>query len=195
MMIRLIYPHTTRVYRFPSPFYCIIPSSFHDLEDMCLYENVLNQYTKCGHEVRMDRCLVRECSRYLRRAAKYYEMDQKWREGSQERCPPTPFNFSSCSQTELRPEMVSRVVQEACWDCAAKKALIAPQLRVAVRDWRDHSWRGLTPESEVVGVYGTEDGCSPLSPPASSSEADSEELESSQEPESSPQSEFFVVFA
>lgn len=167
---------------------------------MCLYENVINQYTKCGHEVKMDHCLVHECSSYLRRAAKYYEMDQRWREGSQERCPPTPFNFSACSQTELRPQVVSKVVPDACWECVAAKTRQMPGLRVAVRDWTDfprHSWRGLTPESEVGGGYGyaMDDGMSPISPPASSSEADSEELEYELSPtmSSPPFSEFFVV--
>lgn len=82
-----------------------------------------------------------------------------------------------------------------------------PRLRVEVREWKDYrddSWRGLTPESEAGTSYDDYDfdmdGLSPISPPASSSEADSEEMDDErfgpdvQIPQSLTVGEFVIAF-
>jgi len=154
---------------------------------MCHYENVTQEFSSCGHEIQRPGVIpIQECEQYLRRLQRYRKADKKWREGSQERCPPTPFNMHSCPTRVVKPERVFRKVAGLCWQCeATTKSCEVPRLRVEVREWKDYrddSWRGLTPESEAGTSYDDDfdfntDGLSPMSPPVSSSEADSEEME------------------
>jgi len=102
---------------------------------MCVYENIIQHYKSCGHDGPGDGALVYNCPRYLKRLARFREADRKWREGSQERCPPTPFNMFSCSERVLTPKTLLVEVPGSCWQCIDRAR--QTDLRVKVRNWAE----------------------------------------------------------
>jgi hypothetical protein len=138
-----------------------------------MYENITEHYKSCGHDVPGCGPLMYNCLRYLKQLARFREADRKWREGSQERCPPTPFNMFSCSDRQTAPKMLLVEVSGSCWSCIdrAKRT----DLRVKVRSWGDYD-EGLCrlPPYNDAG-YETDVIEPPLSPVPSTS--DGEEFE------------------
>ena len=141
---------------------------------MCIYENVTERFISCGHDVCGFGPMTQQCPKYIKRLARFREADRKWREGSQERCPPTPFNMYSCSEKDIASKRVLINVPGLCWRCIHQAR--QSETRVRVRDWaEEESYRGITPESEAGTSFGTWseiEGKMPLSPPASSSEGE-----------------------
>jgi len=140
---------------------------------MCIYENVTERFASCGHDICGFGPMTKQCPKYIKRLARFREADRKWREGSQERCPPTPFNMFSCSERDIASKRVLINVPGLCWKCVHQAR--QSETRVRVRDWaelREASYRGVTPESDAGTSFGggyETDGMLPLSPPASTS--------------------------
>jgi len=93
------------------------PLLAHDLVTMCYYQPIFFECPTCHNVFNRGGDDV-ECEDYVRTRAREMARVKKWREGSQERAPPTPFIFGWCMQngnTERDP--IAVVSKNACGTC------------------------------------------------------------------------------
>lgn len=93
------------------------PLLVHDLVTMCYYQPIFFECPTC-HNVLNRGGEDIECEDYVQTRDREMTRMKKWREGSQERAPPTPFIFGWCIQngnTDRDP--VAVVSGKACGTC------------------------------------------------------------------------------
>lgn len=93
------------------------PSFTHDLSTMCHYQPIFLECPACRNVISRNG-EDRECKDYIQMRDREMARMHRWREGSRERAPPTPFIFGWCQKygkTERDP--VTVVCKWACASC------------------------------------------------------------------------------
>jgi len=89
----------------------------HDLATMCYHQPMFFECPAC-HNVFSRGGEDRECRDYIQTRDREMARMQRWREGSRERAPPTPFIFGWCTRNGNTTENPITVVSErACETC------------------------------------------------------------------------------
>ncbi|KAF9652306.1 hypothetical protein BDM02DRAFT_3109301 [Thelephora ganbajun] len=95
----------------------ITPLLPHDLVAMCYYRPIVFECPACRNVVSRGG-EDRECKDYIQTRDREMARMQKWREGSRERAPPTPFIFGWCQKYgKTEKNQVTVVSEMACELC------------------------------------------------------------------------------
>ena len=93
------------------------PLLTHDLITMCYHQPIFFECPAC-HNVFSRGGEDRECKDYIRTRDREMGRMQKWREGSRERAPPSPFIFGWCRRNgNTTKEPINVVSERPCETC------------------------------------------------------------------------------